>query len=136
MKPAMARRFVVIGIFWCPESSLSNRNEMVAGFPTLAGVTLTMLPTTLLPCFIRIPEDNGTSCIILPVMTCPGLELEDEIVEFSRTGSIVPAGIALLSSGGSGCTDCAGRVSGCAHDNVSNINSVYANTPTLIGHEN
>jgi hypothetical protein len=67
---------------------------MVGGVPKLACVSSTMLPTTLLPSFIRIPDDKGTSCIILPVMICPCLDLADEIVEFRRTGSIVPAGIA------------------------------------------
>ena len=85
---------------------------------------LTMLPTTLLPSFMRIPDDKGTSCIILPVMNCPGFDLADEIVEFRRTGRIVPGGIAYrLLSGVSERTDCAGRVSGCAHDSDANINN-------------
>jgi hypothetical protein len=32
----------------------------------------------------------------LAVTTCPALLLADEIVEFSRTGKIVPAGTAML----------------------------------------
>jgi hypothetical protein len=36
--------------------------------------------------------------MILAVTTCPGLLLADEIVEFSRTGKMVPAGMAAVAS--------------------------------------
>src|SRR5580698_2834031 len=62
-------------------------------FPVLvAGTTSVMWPTTLLPVRTVMPDGKGTSCIILPVISWPGLQLVDEIVEFSRTGKIVPLG--------------------------------------------
>jgi hypothetical protein len=53
-----------------------------------------MWPMTLLPSRILAPCGKGTSCIILPVIAWPGLQLAEEMVEFKRTGKIVPAGMA------------------------------------------
>jgi len=96
----MARRFVVMEIAWCEETSLSNWREMRAGAPTVAGVTSTMWPKTLLPSFIFTPVERGTSCIILPVTTWSFLHFAEERFEFKRTGSIVPRGMTGLLSGG------------------------------------
>jgi len=36
--------------------------------------------------------------MILPVMTCPGLDLVEEIVVFKRTGKMVPLGMVIAPS--------------------------------------
>src|SRR5580658_8770152 len=72
--------------------------EMLA-FPVLvAGTTSAMWPITLLPARTVMPDGKGTSCIILAVISWPGLQLVDEIVEFNRTGKIVPLGTVRAPS--------------------------------------
>ena len=51
---------------------------------------------TFVPARILTPGDNGTSCIMLPLIIWPGRDLADEIVEFKRTGNMVPGGMAGL----------------------------------------
>src|SRR5580692_1565955 len=64
----------------------------------VAGTTSAMWPMTLLPAGTVLPEGKGTSCIILPVISWPGLHLAEESVEFSRTGKMVPLGTVRAPS--------------------------------------
>src|SRR4029077_4914883 len=87
---------------------------------------------TLLPSGILRPGDNGTSCMILPVITWPGLPLADETVEFKRTGNMVPRGmVGLALSCELGCLELAGCRRNVAHNNVPK-NKTIVRTKTCV----
>src|SRR5271167_469579 len=91
----------MMGMLRWENRSAANCREISMPFPFFAGATLTMWPTILAPAGI-FPAGSGTSCMILAVITCPGLFLPESSEAVSSAGSTVPAAIVFWAHAAAG----------------------------------